>query len=247
MLNIAVVDDLREDRERLTSDIEAYFAASQIDAVCRAFSSGGDFLRAHAEAPFQLAILDICMESQDGISLSRQVRRTDAEVLIVFVSSSREYAFDAFPVHPFDYLVKPYDVERLRGVLGEAMRTLAATEGQIDIRVPRADMRLPLSRLSSVVAQGHAVEVTLTDGQRLRSIMTFAEIAERLERESRFLLVNRGVLVNMDDVLSLQGDTLQMKTGDRHPLRTRGRGALISAFTQYQIEQMRKESRPWPR
>ena len=74
MLNIAIVDDLHSDRERLKRDIQAYFAASGACAVCKAFSDANGLLRESIGA-FQIAFLDICMEGLDGIELARRLRR----------------------------------------------------------------------------------------------------------------------------------------------------------------------------
>ena len=48
------------------------------------------------------------MEGTNGIETARILRRADPDLLLVFVTSSPEYVWDAFPVHPFDYLLKPY-------------------------------------------------------------------------------------------------------------------------------------------
>ena len=40
--------------------------------------------------------------------------------LIVFLTSSSEYAWDAFPVHPFDYLLKPLELDALLAKIAEA-------------------------------------------------------------------------------------------------------------------------------
>ena len=241
MLNIAIVDDLRDDRERLKRDIEAYCAASGACAVCKAFPSA-DALLSEGESDFRIAFLDICMEGLNGIELARRLRRESADMLIVFVSTSREYAFDAFPLHPFDYLIKPYAEGDLRRVLDEAMRVLDAGEAEVEIRVPHASMQVPLRQIVAVVASDHALEIVLTDGRRLRGTTTFSGLCRQLESDGRFLLLNRGGLVNMDEVLSLQQDAMRMKTGDMFPIRTRGRGELISRFTQYQIARMRRGS-----
>ena len=243
MLNIAIVDDLHSDRERLKRDIQAYFAASGACAVCKAFSDANGLLRESIGA-FQIAFLDICMEGLDGIELARRLRRDSPGLLIVFVSTSREYAFDAFPIHPFDYLIKPYGEAELRRVLDEALRTLNAGERDVVIRVPHAAMRVPLRHISAVVSGNHALEIVLADGRRLRGTMTFGELCREMEGDGRFLLLNRGVLVNMDEVLSLQQDSMRMKSGDVLPMRTRGRSELISRFTQYQIDRMRRERLP---
>ena len=51
-------------------------------------------------------------------------RKADPDLLLVFVTSSPEYVWDAFPVHPFDYLLKPYREEKLFQLADELRRVL---------------------------------------------------------------------------------------------------------------------------
>ena len=90
----------------------------------------------------------------------------------------------------------------------------------------------------AIESRGHTVEVHLSDGQTLRSIMTFAEIEKILADDPRFLRCNRGVIVNMDQVLRLDGDVFKMRDGTIFPLRVRNRSALVSKFAQYTISRM---------
>ena len=74
---------------------------------------------------FRVAFFDIRMDDMTGIQLAEQVRKQDTSLLICFLTTSREYAFDAFPIHPFDYLIKPVDQEKLNHVMDEVVRSLA--------------------------------------------------------------------------------------------------------------------------
>ena len=78
----------------------------------------------------------------------------------------------------------------------------------------------------------------IIDGQPVRSIMTFSEIRDLLADDPRFLVCNRGVIINMDQVLSLEGDCLHMKDHTRYPQRIRDRAALVSRFSQYMISRL---------
>ena len=244
MLNIAVVDDLREDREHLAEAVAAHMERrTELQPRVQTFDSAEALLSACASETFRLVFLDICMDGMSGIELARALRGRDRSMLIVFVSTSREYAFDAFPIHPFDYLIKPYDDRRLRTLLDEALAALDASVPMVEIRVPYANMTVPVDEIMSVVAQGHAVEICLTDGQHIRSIMTFAELEQQLNGDRHFLLINRGVLINMDQVLTLDDGTVRMKDGATHLLRTRGRSELLAQFTQYQISRLERGTR----
>ncbi|MBR3235530.1 MAG: response regulator transcription factor [Atopobiaceae bacterium] len=239
-LHIDIVDDLASDRERLAKDLREYFDQRPINLDLREYESAEQALVAFEAGKTQVMFLDICMDGMSGIQLAERIRQADQRVLIIFLTTSPEYAFDAFPVHPFDYLMKPYEVERLHAVLSEAMRALEMEEQTIAIRVPRDTHEVPLSKLCAIESRGHSVEVHLTDGQTLRSIMTFAEIEKLLADDARFLRCNRGVIVNMDQVLRLDRDMFKMRDGTIFPLRVRNRAALISQFSQYTISKMER-------
>ena len=240
-LRIDIVDDLKLDRERLGGDLKAYFADhSGLTCELREFDGAESALDAYTRGSSDIAFLDIQMGDVTGIELAKRMRAIDKDVLIIFVTTSRDYAFDAFPIHPFDYLIKPYTVERLREVLDEAMRALSAEEPTINVRVPRHTHEVPFNGLCAIEARGHTVEVHLTDGTTLRSIMTFTEVDKILSEDPRFLRCNRGVIVNMDQVARIENDVFKMRDGTIFPLRVRNRAALVTQFTQYTISHMER-------
>lgn len=234
---IAIVDDLESDREKLRRDLEAFFNNTSHEIDCRLFSSAEAFLNSEFNA--QIVFLDICMEGMNGVDLAKMLREKDEKLLIVFLSTSSDYAFDAFPVHPFDYLVKPYQKENLTRVLQETLRVMGVADPKVEIRFSRAAQQIPLRLIISAVAQGHSVEIAIIGSKPVRSIMRFSEVEALLCKDYRFLQCNRGVIVNMDHVLSLNGDVLLMKNGTSFSLRTRNRRELVAQFMQYQISRLK--------
>lgn len=248
-MRIAIVDDRQEDRQLLEGCILAYFgahadgkgsgeaAAGSAGAVSCAvdhFSSAEDFLPAFRPGVYDIAFLDIIMDEMNGIELARRMRDSDPHTLIVFQTTSREYAFDAFPVHPFDYLIKPCRQDEVDNVLTEARRVLSAGDPEITVTA-RRELRVPVRTVCAAVASGRGVELRLTNSQSLKISETFRSISEKLEPFPCFLLINRGVIINMDHVLSPEGDCMKMKDGTLHPIKVNGRGSVMSAFTQYMI------------
>ena len=96
-LPIAIVEDQTLDAQRLEELLQQQLP----EAECTWFTCGDDFLRAAAEPGlYAVVFLDICMAGTNGIETARRLRQADPEVLMVFVTSSPEYVWDAFPVHP---------------------------------------------------------------------------------------------------------------------------------------------------
>ena len=108
-LFVAIVDDLQSEREHIRDDLERIFRNdAEYELRCICFESAEMFLAASPEV--QIVFLDICMEGMNGIELARRLRSLNDRLLIIFLSTSSEYAFDAFPIHPFDYLIKPLNI-----------------------------------------------------------------------------------------------------------------------------------------
>ena len=238
-LNILLVDDLETDRQLLTDCIEAFFEGRSKDTIhIDCYTSAEEALPAFKAGAYQMAFLDICMDEMNGIELARQIRAQDKDLLIVFQTTSREYAFDAFPIHPFDYLIKPCTPDAMQHVLDEALRVLASEEPEIAVTAARDSYHLQLRRICSACSVGRGVDLALENGKVIRSVETFREIQEKLSGDPRFLLINRGILVNMDHVLAPAKDAMKMKDGSLLPIRVNGRAAVLSAFSQYMISRM---------
>ena len=60
---IAIVDDLKMDRERLQKDVAKWYAQQEIDAQICVYDSGAAMLREFSKDRFQIAFLDIRMEA----------------------------------------------------------------------------------------------------------------------------------------------------------------------------------------
>ena len=190
---------------------------------------------------FQIVFLDIIMNSMNGIQTAQRLRHSDAKTLLVFTTTSREYVFDAFPLHPFDYIVKPCVQEKLAHVLSEAVRFLETPEPVLNVRVSRSVYSVPLHDISAILSHDHFVDVILSDGKCILCSMAFHEAESGVAGDSRFILCNRGVLINMDCVASLSRDkeSFIMNDGSHYAIKVRGRGRVIADFTQYQISRIR--------
>lgn len=234
-LRIAIVDDLPQDADCLQ---EALATEGQTDI--RRFESGDALLAAIDPAQIDVVFLDICMEGTNGIDTARQLRQRTPTLPIIFVTSSQEYVWQSFPVHPFDYLLKPFDQPRVQQVLTDLLRVLRLDEPEIEVRFARKLIRLPYSKVYYALAQNHFVRVMSDEGE-CRATGIFAQVEKELCADPRFLVCNRGVVINMSAVLRFENDCIQMLDGAQFPVRQKDKGRLFKTFTQYQFRHMRRE------
>ncbi|MBQ9403989.1 MAG: response regulator transcription factor [Synergistaceae bacterium] len=198
-MHIAIVDDSLTDLLRLKNFIKSWLSLHESGDI-KSFMSGQELLKHFIPGAFNIIFLDIIMNELNGIETARQLRRLDSRLLIVFITSPREFAFDAFELHTFDYVVKPYINKDINRVLDEAVKMLACDEPEVLIKIARSECKVPVKLISSVLSAGHGVSVNLTDGRNLAGIMKFSEIEEVLSSYKNFLTCNRGVIVNMSEI-----------------------------------------------
>lgn len=238
-LRFAVVEDRLPDAQRLESLLRLAFGGGQ-PLVCDHYESGDAFLAAFPSKEYQVIFLDICMEGTNGIETARILRRADPDLLLVFVTSSPEYVWDAFPVHPFDYLLKPYREEKLFQLADELRRVLFRAEPELEVRIARQQVHLPLRKIQYAMAQNHYVRIVSDDGE-CRAVSTFSQVEQLLRAQENFIVCNRGVILNMDKVLRLDCDCFEMLDGICLPVRQKDKNSLFAQFTQYQFRHMRRE------
>lgn len=239
-LRTAIVEDVEADAIRLEGLLKA-LSSPEDEISSDRYGRGDELLVRFKPGMYQLVFLDICMEGTNGIETARQLRQMDSKVLIVFVTSSAEYVWDSFSIHPFEYLLKPYDDARVAKVLQDAAKALDQTESELEVRVARQTIMLPFGKIDYALAQNHFVCIMTDDGEQ-RATGVFSQIQERLCTDPRFLVCNRGVIINMDKVLRFENDQIQMRDGSGFPVRQKDKGRLFAEFTQYQFRHMRRKT-----
>ena len=106
------------DDDTLCLDIEATVLENveMIDEV-KPFHAANDLISYMMEEVVDVAFLDIMMDDADGISLAMEIKRIQPQCKIIFVSSSREFALEAFQVYASRYLLKPMTEDEVVSVL----------------------------------------------------------------------------------------------------------------------------------
>ena len=75
-----------------------------------------------ARSPINIVFLDIYMDDANGIDTAHILRRFNTTCALVFITSSPDFALDAFEVNACHYLIKPPTEDKLLTALQRAQR-----------------------------------------------------------------------------------------------------------------------------
>ena len=107
-MRIAIVDDLDTERTLLKERLVRQLSQRGADAEILEFDSGEAFLAAEEAQRFTAAFLDIYMDGLSGMDAAKELRKTDADCLLVFTTTSTDHALEGFQVRHFIIWSSPF-------------------------------------------------------------------------------------------------------------------------------------------
>lgn len=116
MIVVAICEDEGYILEELRRKVEKYINQKSLDASIKTFMSGEELLK--EKKKLDIILLDLMLPGIDGLEVAKQI---SCRSRIIFVTSYREYAVEAFDANAVHYLVKPVTEERLFLALDRAV------------------------------------------------------------------------------------------------------------------------------
>lgn len=236
MLKVCICDDNPSDTAQVQALTERFAAAHpEYPLRIQTFSSAYDLLGYVEEyGGFDLYLLDILMPHLQGIELAERIRARGEAVEVLFLTVSREYAFDAFEVDAGGYLIKPLRQDRFDKVLLAAARRLTVPEfSSIPLKTREGLRKLLFCELVLIESYNHDCICSMVDGSKLVTPDTLASLRERLSCDSRFFSPHRAYIINLEHIAALNSSFVIMSAGQRVPVSRTSAAALKRAYMDY--------------
>ena len=237
-MKIAIVDDQAAERDRLKALLRAYAQQRNMPLVCFEFSSGEDFLRQYAAYRYSAVFLDVYMDGMTGIETAKQIRESDKDTVLFFLTSSESHYSDAFSVFASAYFEKPCGEEKLFRALDHFLLRSERQERTFSFSYSRNDYSILFSDLVSLETQGNYITITDRNGEVFRTRLTFTAARNRLDE--RFLTLMKGVIVNMDFIKTIEGSLCCLTNGKTLPVNKKKTKELRETWFNYKIAKIRK-------
>lgn len=92
--------------------------------------SGQDAVAEFEKSDIDVAFLDVDMPGLDGIETAKLILDMNPRCAIVFITAHDSYMKDAFELYAFDYIVKPFKLERLDMTIRRILEQKAVISSQ---------------------------------------------------------------------------------------------------------------------
>lgn len=222
VIRTIIADDQRLAREKLRT-----LLASEKDVkVVAECSDGKQTVSAIRRLGADLLLLEIQMPGMDGFQVLSELS-PDEMPAVIFTSAYDQYALRAFEVRALDYLLKPFNLERLQhaiekvrvelnksqdrqithrilGLLSQLKSEITSSSSPDGLLVIRAKGRVVFVKLSEIDwIEASANYVRLNAGKESHLVReSMSRILERLN-PSHFVRIHRSTIVNFQQIKEL--------------------------------------------
>lgn len=215
MFQIAIIEDEKEDWEKLEEILLLYQKEKGISFQIRIFNNGLQ-LKYEMDEGYRatLYLVDIEMEEMDGIKTAAMIRELDARAYLIFVSRHPEMAAQGINSEVFRFVEKSEMNEKLpiaMTALQERMRW-ESRENEYLVNEYAAGVELIYYQdILYLKKDGKYVRVVKRNGEsRIRA--SLKQIMDSLD-EQIFAYADKGLVINTSHVIKTDGQKLVLRNG----------------------------------
>ena len=176
---------------------------------------GNELIARFDELHPDVVLMDVEMPGKNGIECGKAIQDLCPKTIIIFATAHEEYMKSAFELYAFDYLVKPFKMERALETLARARERLQEHRAVSAARPSGGDtLRRMMIRhkegvslidpedILMVQREERATSILLRDGRKLLTADSLSEFADRLPEEI-FFRAHRSYIINLNQIDSI--------------------------------------------
>ena len=161
-----------------------------------------------------VVFLDVEMPEKTGVECARAIQDMDPNIVIIFATAHDSYMSDAFEVYAFDYLIKPFKVERViqtlervrERLMTRSGRTAAvpavkprALSGRMMLRHREGVSFVDLQDILLIQREERSTVLYTADNERFVTNDTLSEMEERLPADV-FFRCHKSYIINLNHI-----------------------------------------------
>ena len=236
-MRIAIIDDERPARSELSYQLRQLIPDVELEEA----GSGAQALELISHSLFDILFVDIHLGDLKGTDLASVLKKTQPNAKIVFATAYSDYAAKAFELQVDDYLLKPFDPDRLEQVLRRCMPrpgvkpAMDALSGKLAVTKDRHSTLIDISQVVYIetdgVGRGCILHTTLGNHS---DTVSMAEYEKKLTLKG-FFRIHKSYLVQ----LALIADFFPW-AGNGFALRMRGFEDTVLPIGRDRVKELRQ-------
>ncbi|MCE4956531.1 LytTR family transcriptional regulator DNA-binding domain-containing protein [Macrococcoides caseolyticum] len=216
-MKILIVDDeplARNELQYLIHKIDEKHITDEADSV-------EETLTALLSETYDLLFLDINLINESGLDLAQKINKMKSPPMIVFATAHDTYAVKAFELNALDYVLKPFEFNRIKVALDKANDRLSRNDTNKCFNVTVSTISVQIDDKIYVINTHDIIALFVEEGQlnivTVNNTYTIHEPLSAFEKKlppDKFLRIHRSSIINKNHIKSAEqwfNNTYQVK------------------------------------
>jgi len=218
---------IADDQEGMRMILRKMIAKAEGFTLCAEADNGADVLALVEEHKPHVCFLDVEMPGMTGLECAKAIQDTDPHIIIIFATAHDDYMAQAFELYAFDYMVKPFKLDRVmqtlerirkvtigRQAVVDAVQTMiqgapaqnakarGASSGRIMLHHKEGVNFVNQADILLVQRENRSTVLYATGGRRFETSESLGDVEERLD-PSIFFRCHKSYIINLNVIDSI--------------------------------------------
>jgi two-component system LytT family response regulator len=183
--------------------------------VCGEADNGPELIKQFETLRPSVCFLDVEMPGLNGLECAKLIQDMEPRTILIFATAHGDYMAQAFELYAFDYLVKPFKLERVRqtlqrirqanvGFAGTDQKTIRPAgnrpqTGRIMLRHKDGVNFVSEKDILLIQRENRATVLYATDDRRFETSDSLGDVEARLD-PSHFFRCHKSYIINLDAI-----------------------------------------------
>ena len=212
MIRILIADDdpgMRTVMRKLAQKAEGYELVGEAE-------NGAQLIELYDQTRPDVVLMDVEMPEMTGIECAKVIQDRNPRTILIFATAHEQYMRSAFEVYAFDYLIKPFRLERAMNTLSlirdrltapptkpEPVRPAqAAASGRMMLKHKEGLSFIDIPSILLIQREERSSVLYLSDGSRFVSSDSLGDFEERLPQDT-FFRSHKSYIINLNHIDSI--------------------------------------------
>ena len=212
MIRILIADDdpgMRTVMRKLAQKAEGYELVGEAE-------NGAQLIELYDQTRPDVVLMDVEMPEMTGIECAKVIQDRNPRTILIFATAHEQYMRSAFEVYAFDYLVKPFRIERAMNTLSlirdrltaqsaktEPVRPAqTAASGRMMLKHKEGLSFIDIPSILLIQREERSSVLYLADGSRYISSDSLGDFEQRLPQDT-FFRSHKSYIINLNHIDSI--------------------------------------------
>lgn len=230
-MRVAICDDLEADRKHVLNLLSQFSKEESITFETYEFENGERLLKSFKNQYFDIVFLDIYMTGDKGIDIAKNIKEMYPEVIIIFTTTSKEFAIESYALNVEGYIVKPISYKQFHSTLKKYCIKFKEALSYITVIKDKIPIDVYLNTISYIEIYSRQCVIHTTNGN-IDTKTPINSISDYLLK-NKFFKVGRSCIINFKFVSDFKGSYFLMNSGEKIPISLRNKSICKQAFYEY--------------